>query len=426
MHAGTLLKDKKGSALAITLLMFLGLTAMGAVFMTTSRTDTQIAANDMRYNQALYAAEAGLHEAMARMWSPGGASYVGEDLQTPNNGWGCYLVSQAGNSKHDPDYGDTGNDGLDNDLDGHADESGEVYPEVLSAQADQDRPLNYPWVRISYALDASNNVIRYGDHDNNPTTRARKNLFEGPPVVTISTRGERGSANRTLDVELVKTPAPYVNACIYTEDDNFKFDGERFLISGFDHDPATGDSIPGAPGMDAIVTTRDPNDIIATMAPEHEDQVIGPNGEANVQGCPYDLDLQGYIWTYSAYATSRYVGDTNNPKTDAWGGMDDFKIVYVQNGDLHLSGKAEGGGLLLLDGSLVVTGQFTWYGLIVCLGDINFAGGGQGIHVYGGILSEGQVVRNDVSGQADVCYSSQMLRKLDELGRFVVLSWNER
>lgn len=419
-------QGQEGSALVVTLLLLMGLTALGAVFMTASRTDAQIAGNDMRYNQALYAAEAGVHEAMARMWSPGGASYIGEDMENPNSGWGRYIVSTAGSSAQDPDYADTNDDGLDNDIDGHVDESAEVYPETMSVQSGSANQINYPWARVSYSLDGSNNVIRYGDHDNNPTTRPRKNLVNGAPVVAVAARGERGTARRTLDVELVKTPAPYVKACIYTEDDNFKFDGQSFLVSGYDHNPVTGDSIPGAPGVDAIVTTRDPNDILSGIAEDEQDQIISPDGEASVQGSSYDLDLQAYVSTYAPYATSLYEGDTNNPKTDQWGGIDDFKIVYVKGGDLHLSGKAEGGGLLLIDGSLLVTGQFTWYGLIIALGDVNFAGGGSGIHVYGGILSEGQVTRNDIGGEADVFYCSQMLRKLDELGRYVILSWNER
>lgn len=417
---------QEGSALAITLLLLMGLTALGAVFMTTSRTDTQIAGNDMRYNQSLYAAEAGLHEAMARMWSPGAASYVGENMKAPNRGWGCYIATAQGNSSEDPNYGDTAEDGLDNDIDGLADEGGEVYPEVMSVQSPLDNPINYPWVRISYSLDASNNIIRYGDHDGNPSTRPRKNLVAGIPVVMVASRGERGTARRMLEVELVKAPAPYVNACIYTEDDDFKFDGQSFLISGYDHNPVTGDSIPGAPGMNGIVTTQDPNNILANMAEDEKDQVIGPDGEASVQGSEYDLDLEGYVATYSPYADFVYEGDTSNPNTDGWGGVDDFKIVYVKAGDLHLSGKSEGGGLLLVEGSLLVTGMFEWYGLIITLGDINFAGGGNGIHLYGGILSNGHVTRNDISGEADVYYCSQMLDKLDELGRFVILSWNDR
>jgi hypothetical protein len=415
-----------GSALVITLLLLMGLTAMGAVFMTSSRTDTQIAANDMRYNQALYASEAGLHEAMARMWSPSIAQYVGEDMQNPNSGWGRYIVSTAGNSAQDPDYGDTGDDGLDNDIDGITDESGEVYPETMSVQAALEDQIDYPWVRISYSLDNSNNLIRYGDHDNNPTTRPRKNIVEGPPLVTITTCGERGTARRTLEVELVKTPAPYVKACIYTEDDNFKFNGQSFLISGYDHNPVTGDSIPGAPGVDAIVTTLDPNNILDNLAANQEDQIIGPDGEASIQGSSYDLDLGAYVAQYSPYADFRFSGDTNNPSTLDWGGIDEFHIVYVKDGDLHLSGNNTGGGLLLVDGSLLISGEFTWYGLVITLGDIDFSGGGQGQHIYGGVLSEGHVTRNDISGQADVFYCSQMLRKLDELGKFVILSWNER
>ncbi len=419
-------EDQEGSALAITLLLLMGLSALGTVFMTTSRTETQIVGNEIRYSQALYAAEGGLHEAMARLSDVGAGSYVGENMQNPNKGWGLYLVTAAGNSSRDPDYAHTESDGVDNDLDGLIDESGEAYPEVLSAQSALADPIDYPWVRVSYGLDGSGNLIRYGDHDDNPTTRPRKNPVSGSPVVYVTARGERGTAGRTLEVELVKRPGPYVKTCIYSEDDNFKFDGNAFLISGYDHDPATGDSIPGAPGVTAIVTTEDPNNILAAIQSFQEDQVIGPDGEANVEGCSYDLDLEGYVAHYSPYADFRYEGSSTISNVSDWGGMDDFKIVYVKDGDLHLSGNCWGGGLLLVDGSLTITGKFTWYGLIIGLGDIDLSGGGNGIHIYGGILSNGQVTRSDIGGQADIFYSSEMLNKLRELERLLVLSWNER
>ena len=192
-------KGEEGGALAITMMLLLGLAGLGLAFMTASRSETQIAGNDIRSSQSLYASEAGLNEAMARMWDPKAASYVGENMKAPNQGWGCYIVADKGESSQDPDFKATGEDGLDNDIDGLADEGGEVYPEFLSAQSAFDRQIKYPWVKITYSLDKSNNLIRYGDHDNNPTTRPRKNLVEGIPVVLVTSRGERGSARSTLE-----------------------------------------------------------------------------------------------------------------------------------------------------------------------------------------------------------------------------------
>jgi hypothetical protein len=418
--------DENGGALAIAVLLLAGLTALGVVFMTTARTETQIAGNDMRITQSLYAAEAGLNEAMARLDDASSGTYVGENMQAPNQGWGVYIVTSSGNSARDPERADTAEDGLDNDIDGSIDESEETYPEVLSVQSVFSSQINYPWVRLSYCLDASNNILRYGDHDDNPTTVPRKNTARGAPIVVVDSRGERGLARKTLEVELVKTPSPYVKSCVYTEDDNFKFNGQSFLISGYDHDPASGDSIPGNPGVDAIVTTMDPGVILGALNSNQLDQVIGPEGEGSVDGTPYDLDLEAYVDHYSQYADFTYVGETSNPDVTGWGGMNDFHIVCVKNGDLHLSGVCTGGGLLLIDGSLLITGQFTWYGLIITLGDIDFGGGGNGVHIYGGILSSGNVTRNDIGGEADILYCSQMLRKLDELERYKILSWTEK
>jgi hypothetical protein len=82
--------------------------------------------------------------------------------------------------------------------------------------------------------------------------------------------------------------------------------------------------------------------------------------------------------------------------------------------------------LLLVDGSLIVSGGFTWYGLTVVLGDIDFLGGGKGIHIYGGVLTQGNVTRNNVGGTADILYSSEAIKKLEDVTRFEILSWKER
>jgi Tfp pilus assembly protein PilX len=416
---------ERGNALVISLLMLVLITVMGVTLLAVTKTETQISANDMRRSQALYAAEAGVSEGLARMANKAdSANYIGEaDPGNPTPGWGRYLVLANGNSSQDPDVSALVADTLDNDGDGTIDESGEKYPEVTTKQVGS--AIQYPWVRISYKLTAANEVVRYGDDDNNPGTPARLNLKVGAPVLRVAGEGRKGTGLRRLDVEAVKPPGLTTNAALYTEDDDVKFNGTQFLISGFDHDPATGDTIPGASPLPGITTTEVPGNITAGLAGNQVNNVEGEGSNPSVTSSNYDYDLQGIVDTYKETADITHPGGTvGSSLGSAWGGLDEYHTVYVES-DLHLSGSVTGGGLLLVNGNFDITGQFTWYGLVVTLGDFKFSGGGAGIHIYGGVMAQGNVSGSSVGGQADIFYSSETIRKLGDANKYIVTRWRE-
>jgi len=422
-------EGQEGGVLVISLLLLMGLTALGAAFMTTSRTEVQISGNVVTYAQALSHAEAGLNEAVARLAVPLSPHYIAEDMTAPNPGWGRYIVLERGNSTQDPDFGKTATDGLDNDLDAATDETSESYPEVLSVQSNFHHPLAYPWVKVNYRLDGANNIVRYGDHDNNRATAPRRNPTFGQPIVTVTARGEQGPANRTLEVDLVRPPSFDIRACMYTEDDDFSFSGDDFFISGQDFDPATGDTVSNSTRLPAIVTTADLAKLLGQIGHQQGDQIIGSGGESDVQVAPENLNLEWYVDTWGRLADFHYVGDTNNPdNTNVWGDFDNYCVVYVEDGDMTLKGENTGGGLLLVDGNLKVAGSFTWYGVVIALGDIYFKGGGDlegQFHIYGGVFANG-VNLNTVTGNADILYSSEAIDRLKNLRGVLPLSWKER
>jgi hypothetical protein len=416
---------ERGNALVISLLMLVLLTVMGVTLLAVTKTETQISSNDMRRSQALYAAEAGVNEGLARMANRrDSVNYIGEaNPWNPTPGWGRYLVLANGNSSLDPDVADLAADSLDNDGDGAIDESGEKYPEVTTKQV--GGAIQYPWVRISYRLNGDGKVVRYGDDDANPATPARLNLTAGAPVLRVAGEGRKGSGLRRLDVEAVKPPGVTTNSALYTEDDDVKFNGTQFLVSGYDHDPATGDTIPGAQSVPGMATTEDPDNIKGNLSPQQENNVEGSGSNPSVVSSGYDYDLQGIVDAYKETADIVHPGGTiGSSLGSAWGGIDEFHTVYVES-DLHLSGSVTGGGLLLVNGNFEITGQFTWYGLVVVLGDFKFSGGGAGIHIYGGVMAQGNVSGSSVGGQADIFYSSEMIRKLGDVNKYVVTRWKE-
>lgn len=417
--------EERGSAMVISLLVLLVLTVIGTMFLVQTNTETQIAGQDQRWTQSLFNAEAGCGEALARMSNPvDTTNYIGQaqDAWTTDPGWGTYVVTAAQASEQDPDAALAAADGLDNDGDGSIDESGERYPEVTTKQTGSDM-IPYPWVKVRYKLNASNLPLLFGDHDNDITTPPELNLTRGMPVIVVTSQGEQGTANRTVEVEAVKYPFQTVNTALYCEDDDFAFHGTAFLVSGMDFDPATGDSIIGNPCVPGILTTMNPADIADDLKTNQRDNVEGSGAEPSVLSSPIDLDLEAMAAAYSAMAT--IILPSGSYANDTWGGYDDYKVVHC-TGDLHTSGQCEGGGLLIVDGDLDVTGQFIWYGLVIVLGDIKFTGGGMGIHIYGSVQCQGGVTEQVVGGNADILYSSEALARLATLSPYVVSSWRER
>lgn len=408
--------------MVLSLLILLLLTTIGVGYVLQSKTETQIAGNGLRWSQALFNAEAGINEGLARMANAQDTTnYVGEGFNTTNAGWGVYIVDAAGSSQDDPNHDMMETDGRDNDLDGLIDESGESYPEILTKQTGNDA-IPYPWVRVEYILDGAGDVIRFGDHDDDIVTPQQFNTVAGAPVIRIAAEGNRGTALRRIEVEAVKPDVDIVHAAIYTERDDFAFNGTQFLVSGQDWDPVTTTVVPGSDEVPGIATTMNPNNITSTLTPMQQNNVEGSGTEPSVDTAPVDLDMQALYDTWAPLAT--IVAPPGTYSNVTWGGYDDYEVVEV-TGDLHNSGGVEGGGVLLVNGDFTCTGQFTWYGLVVVMGDISFSGGGSDIHIYGSTLVQGAVDTEVVGGNADLLYSSEALNRLANLGPYEIVAWIE-
>jgi hypothetical protein len=419
---------EKGNALVISLLVLLLVSSLAAAFVAVTKTEKQISGNNLRASQALYAAEAGVSEALARMSTPSSAAYIGQPSgSSPTPGWGRYIVLTSGASVADPERSETETDGSDNDSDGTTDESGEAYPEVLSSQVGMADQVEYPWVKVRYkeeVVGGVRKVVLFGDHDNNPSTKYVENVVTGVPVIMVTSNGVRSNGSKTVEIEAVKLPGPSVPASIYTEG-NLSCDGTAFFIDGNDYDPNTGEIVVGSTPLPGVVASEG-IDAVDVTTPLGWNNIDGDGGIPSVVDPTYDIDLEALFYLYASMADVVLIGDQANPGTDTWGTLDDFQIVYV-GGDLHLSSENEGAGILLIEGDLDISGVFTWYGLIICLGDINLDGGGAGIHIYGGIMTEGDILgTGTVNGNTDVLYSSEVIAKLTEFTAYTVSMWRAR
>ena len=154
-------RDERGNALVVALLILFLLTSLGITYVAITKGDKQISGNQVASTQAFTNAEAGVSEVLHRMSNPSSADFIGETPGSYTPGWGRYVVNDPGGSATDPQYGATTSDGLDNNGNAAIDEASEHYPETGSRQfnlAAASR-LDYPWVKVRYKLDASNNIL---------------------------------------------------------------------------------------------------------------------------------------------------------------------------------------------------------------------------------------------------------------------------
>lgn len=420
-------KREAGNTLVVVLLVLFLMSSLGISYVAVTKGDKQVASNQMLGTQAFENAEAGISEVLFRMSNPaaGPSIYIGQPTGGWTAGWGRYVVNDPGNSGLDPQYDATITDGLDNDLDAAIDESSEHYPETGSKQISfaPSVKLDYPWVKVRYKLNNANQIVLFGDHDNDATTPPRENLVRGIPKIIVTASGRRGAGSKIVTVEAVKWPLPPVPGSVYTEGE-MDFNGNSFYIDGHDHDyTAPYDTIAGASPLPGIATPNDPNDIESSLSAQQEDNVQGTGSDPSVELSPVNLDLQAMADAWSQMADITLVGNQNNPSTAGWGTVTDLKIIHVK-GDLDVSGNTTGAGVLIIDGDFKLGGTLNWNGVIICLKDVDVVGGGSAKNIVGALMVQGTLSGSSaVAGNIKLLYSSAMISKLNSLTRYEISSW---
>jgi formylmethanofuran dehydrogenase subunit C len=104
------------------------------------------------------------------------------------------------------------------------------------------------------------------------------------------------------------------------------------------------------------------------------------------------------------------------------------QITYVK-GDVQFSAGMTGAGVLLVDGNLKMSGQALFAGLIMVRGDCELSGGGNGVHLYGGLMVQNPLPPTEIklTGNSHVDYSSNGLKWVKGLtgGKMGVKFWNQ-
>ena len=230
--------------------------------------------------------------------------------------------------------------------------------------------------------------------------------------------------------KLPQLPAIYIDPDVVLD-----LKGKSFKIEGKDTDP---DGTPGTGDPTYGIATEEapnPGDNLAAIMDQIDsswiNQVTGYGADPSVGEMAERIDIDKLFKSLEARKTNEVSPSTHTGVS--WGSMDNMEVTYSK-GDLHLTGKGTGSGVLLVDGNLTMSGQFKFDGLVIVRGDVRQTGGGSGTHVYGSLLVKEVFSVIDeteltVTGNADIYFSNKTLAGVDKLlsgsSPYSILFWDQ-
>jgi len=202
-------------------------------------------------------------------------------------------------------------------------------------------------------------------------------------------------------------------------------------INGNDHDlygELTGlSSVPGI----AVDGYSQQQTVIEMITNNTIEQILGTGGTPSVQVVTNTIDWSEYAQLLADNPDILVDAQDKIKVTNVWGTLEQPKVTFI-NGDIQLnnSTSATGCGILVVNGSLLVNGNFDFVGLVVAFKntniDITLNGNGS---IIGSLVVAGNGINIDVSsGNFEILYSAQALNLIDQLlatKRFSILSWWE-
>jgi hypothetical protein len=208
--------------------------------------------------------------------------------------------------------------------------------------------------------------------------------------------------------------------------------GGSIEINGNDHDIngnliVGGTSVPGI-AVDGITQK---NDVIDMIQKNKVDQVLGQGGSPSVQNINNTINWADYAQLLADNPDILIDTQAKIKSENTWGTLIEPKVTFV-NGDIHINNSqaASGCGILVVNGSLEINGNFDYVGMVIAFKnttiDIKLNGNGS---ILGSLVVAGNQINVDVaSGNFETLYSTEALNLISALlvtKRFTILSWYE-
>jgi len=399
----TLVRDERGVALAIALLVLLVLTVMGLIMMTSATMDRRAVGHQVRGSHALNVAEAGVSEALARIRSGDAV------LDTSNPRSVAQIFNCAQGSV--PVLG-TDSTGL-----ATMQPAGNWLD--YSSQARDPRALS-----VAFKTNSSRTaIIRY-----DPATGTEG--ATGYPIYVVTATGMQGAARRTVRTEVIQKPFNALARAALAANQDIRFIGNA-VVCGYNHRAST-PTDDGKNGRGSSPDCQDDETGSGNLPGSWTTGGTTNGGTAYQSGTPANLSGQtGFYtgpWDALGMTQANFLAWIGSPIATAPASLNG--IYYVdgdatagnQSTDIGIHG-GSGEGMLYVDGDLTINAQFSYRGLIYVEGDLKMNGQAW---VLGGVIVKG---RSEVrqNGGATILYSSEAISQALARygGQFVTLAWRE-
>jgi Tfp pilus assembly protein PilX len=393
--------NEDGMVTAVALLLLAVLTLLGTAAVVVTSTDLLIGGNYKASEQAFYAAEAGVEEARARLRETAAAKISDKDKEE-DPAWKVYIgtleMAQA-KGFNSSSLSQSRVDRLQKD----------------GLQAD----INYV-VEVKHKVEAG----------------AVKKTAAGNSIFLVTSTGYTANSNRAVQVEITKVPPISVPAALYVNGEatitgNATVDGRDQCLKNDKPGVATTSS-----SSDPNPSCKDPNPVCITGS----GSVTGVGEKTGQEAVDYGttpLDFNKMVNSMKSFADFTYTSPP--PKDQPWGvptesvppTCTENHVVYFKGSNLDLgggsTGSKDGCGLLLVEGNLTVTGNFSWYGLIIVTGTTVLKGTGNQ-KVSGGMLVGGTVdalLDASLSGSAEILNCSSAVANATATLPLRTLSWKD-
>jgi len=412
-------RGESGNVLIITLMILFAISTIGMTIASVSTMDLKISGNQRVSTQALFAAEAGLNEAIHRLtiadpttvtvggWT-GNAAISDSEPYDPNWTVLLYLDSPASVSAGSGSIHTTGT---------IQDLTGDFIEYSAPSGTEGVLTIRHKWIdRNGDGSRDQNEIVRY-----DPNAVPPENFASGRPVEVVTVTGRSASGERVIQAEVTKKTVSVRTLGALYVDKAVRLTG-NCAFCGYDHPYDTPEGTnPDKNGCNPYHNSGGHLPGVTSTGDQVKTQ-----GSAEVKGDPMPINDDA---TNPFYSLNEVLGLPMNEVQRMLSKADHNSIENPLNGityidgDANISSNISGEGLLYITGDLHAAGSFIFKGLIYVEGDVHMTGTPW---ILGSMVVRGTGDYNFSAGNSAVLYSSETLsRVLENAMPGMVLSWRE-
>lgn len=401
-------RNERGIALVMALLVMLVTGILGAILMMTLTAESKLASYSQREASALNTAEAGIAEACARirnqdfLYSTANPREVAQIFNVASGSVPVLGADSLGFATGQP--------------------AGQwLGYSTAGRSADA--------LTVEFKTNAARTqIIRY-----DPTLTPPLNTATGYPVYKITSTGTaRGGVKRRIVAEVMSKPYTINIKGALTADMDIEFIGNA-VVCGYNH-RADAHDWDGESGRNGSPTSCVPHETATGHLPGSWNTGIVNNGGTAFQSGQPSANLQGQTGFYAGPWESMgleqaefwpWIGPRTGTAPATPEGifhLDNDGVKQNQSGDFAFHG-VSGEGMLYIDGDLRLNSTFVYRGIVYIEGDIIMNGQAW---ILGALIVRGKSVVKQ-NGGATILYSSEAIQQALQRygGQFVNLSWVE-